>query len=205
MCDRDDADLVERLAGPLRAPEPLEPTFEIRLESAVRAAVANGEVAWIRTARTHQRRGPRRWLTTRRQLTISPLAGLAAAACFAAIVAGATQLLSGRGLRPEPASVVASVPSAAPREVVHFAILAPNAATVALVGDFNGWDAGATRLQSSRANGLWTVTLPLAVGTYQYAFVINGTTWIADPASAIRVKDEFGVSNSVLIIQGGAA
>ena len=205
MSDRDDAELVERIAVPLRAAEPLEPTFEIRLESAVRASVASGEVAWIRPGRGHQGRGARQWLTTRRQLAISPLAGLAAAACFAAIVAGGTWLLSGGRARVAPAGIVASAASPAPREVVHFAILAPNAETVALVGDFNGWDTGATPLQSSRSNGLWTVTLPLAGGTYQYAFVINGRTWVADPAAAIQVKDEFGVSNSVLIIQGGAA
>ena len=204
MSDHDE-ELVERVAAPLRAAEPLEPTFEIRLESAIRASVASGEVAWIRAERSHQTRGPRHWLTTRRQLAISPLIGLAAAACFAAIVAGGTQLVSARSARPEPTGVIATSASPTPREVVHFAILAPGAETVALVGDFNGWNTNATLLQPSRANGLWTVTLPLDSGAYQYAFVIDGTTWVADPTSAIQVKDEFGVGNSVLIIQGGAA
>ena len=204
MSDHDD-ELVERVAVPLRAAEPLEPTFEIRLESAVHASVASGEVAWIRTDLDLQRRPRRRWLTTRRQLVISPLAGLAAAACFAAIVAGGTHLLSGHTTGADSAAVSGSTASRHSREVVHFALLAPDAETVALVGDFNGWDAKATLLQASRANGLWTVTLPLVTGTYQYAFVINGTTWVADPTSAIRVEDEFGVSNSVLIIHGGAA
>ena len=205
MSDYQEAEFVRRIAEPLRAAEALEPTFEIRLESAVRASVASGEIPWIRAERIYQRRGPHRWLTTRRHVAISPLMGLAAAACFAAFVAGSTHLLSRSSAPPEPLPVAASVAPAPADEVVHFAILAPNAESVALVGDFNGWDTKATLLQSSPSNGLWTVRLPLAGGTYQYAFVINGTTWVADPAAAIRVKDEFGVSNSLLVIQPGSA
>jgi 1,4-alpha-glucan branching enzyme len=51
--------------------------------------------------------------------------------------------------------------------------------------------------------GLWTVTVPLAAGSYQYAFVIDGTTWMSDPAAPIALEDEFGAPSSVVRIGGG--
>ena len=203
MSDCDEMELVERVALPLRAVEPLDASFEARLQSAVRASIARGEVPWMR-ASAARRRGPRRWLLAPRRIEVSPFVGLAAAACFAAVVAGTTHLLGDRGAAA--ASLAASgSPTASAREVVHFAIMAPTARTVALVGDFNGWDANATPLRAVSAGpGLWTVTVPLASGTYQYAFVIDGTAWVADPTSGIAVKDEFGASSSLMIVRGGS-
>ena len=90
-------------------------------------------------------------------------------------------------------------------QVVHFRLTAPGARTVALVGDFNGWDRAATPLHAARGeDGLWTVTLPLPSGSYQYAFVINESAWVADPASAIAIEDEFGTSSSLMIVRGGS-
>jgi 1,4-alpha-glucan branching enzyme len=41
----------------------------------------------------------------------------------------------------------------------HFAVWAPNAAQVAVIGDFNGWDAKAHPMRPSEA-GVWTATVP---------------------------------------------
>jgi 1,4-alpha-glucan branching enzyme len=51
--------------------------------------------------------------------------------------------------------------------------------------------------------GLWMVTLPLDAGSYQYAFVIDGSTWVADPAAPVALEDEFGAPSSIVRIQGG--
>jgi 1,4-alpha-glucan branching enzyme len=42
---------------------------------------------------------------------------------------------------------------------VHFAVWAPNARQVALIGDFNGWDAGSQPMNSGNS-GIWTLFVP---------------------------------------------
>ncbi len=73
------------------------------------------------------------------------------------------------------------------REVVHdttrlvrFALVAPAASRVTLVGDFNGWGPETTPL--ARADdSTWTALLALNVGRHRYAFVVDDTQWVADP------------------------
>lgn len=64
-------------------------------------------------------------------------------------------------------------------EGVYFAVWAPNARGVALIGDFNRWDARAHPM-GARPNGLWELFLPQAgVGDrYKYAVTsAQGETW----------------------------
>lgn len=50
---------------------------------------------------------------------------------------------------------------------------APDAKKVLLAGAFNGWDPASTPMRK-KENGVWTVTLDLAPGRYEYKFVIDG-------------------------------
>jgi len=75
--------------------------------------------------------------------------------------------------------------------------LQPNAQSVSVAGDFNGWNPGHTTLERSDG-GIWTVTLPLKPGRYEYMFVIDGTQWIADPLAPEDAGDGFGAKNAVL-------
>ena len=90
---------------------------------------------------------------------------------------------------------------------------APNVTSVNLAGSMNGWSTSATAM-TKQANGSWTVTVPLAKGTYQYKFVMNGNTWPSnmcndatwgspkvDAAVASCVDDGNGGQNAVLTIQ----
>ncbi len=81
--------------------------------------------------------------------------------------------------------------------VVQFRLLAKKAQSVALVGDFNGWRKGATRLEDPEGDGIWRIQLRLKRGTYNYAFLVDGKQWVPDP-SASRRSDGFGGSNSVI-------
>jgi 1,4-alpha-glucan branching enzyme len=45
-------------------------------------------------------------------------------------------------------------------EGTYFAVWAPNARTVSVVGDFNGWDPGATPLRSKGRSGIWETFVP---------------------------------------------
>ena len=82
---------------------------------------------------------------------------------------------------------------------VRFSIRALSAKSVALAGTFNHWDPEKDRLAGPDRDGIWTITLPLADGRYEYCFVINGKDWMPDP-SAPSVDDELGRRNSVIIV-----
>lgn len=113
-----------------------------------------------------------------------PLPGAPAAATLAgASVAG------GRDLNPVSSN-----------GVVKFVLVAPQAAQVSVVGDFNEWSPTATPM--TRQGGTWTATVPLQPGRHIYAFVVNGEQWMPDPAAPLAPEDGFGVSNSVVLVGG---
>jgi hypothetical protein len=80
---------------------------------------------------------------------------------------------------------------------------APDARDVSLVGDFNGWGQEADPVQAEKVDGRWVFRVELGPGRYQYAFVVDGKTWLPDPNSAGTVPDGFGGRNSVIYVQQG--
>ena len=56
---------------------------------------------------------------------------------------------------------------------VHFAVWAPNAQQVSVVGDFNAWDGRRHRLQPLAASGVWAAFVPGAVEGQRYKFEIH--------------------------------
>jgi hypothetical protein len=74
------------------------------------------------------------------------------------------------------------------------------ASTVVLTGDFTHWAgtvaAGAIAMTKG-SDGAWTLTYGFARGSYQYKYVVDGTTWIADPTNPNTVPDGFGGKNSL--------
>jgi hypothetical protein len=128
------------------------------------------------------------WALEPRSIRVAPLGMAALAAGIAVLV------LVGRN-----APAAAPAPSV-PASVVRFAVHAPGASTVALVGDFNDWDARATPLRSAVGDdGLWTIEVPLSAGRHEYAFVVDGTDWRAT-ANATPNSDDFGRPNAVVFV-----
>ena len=76
--------------------------------------------------------------------------------------------------------------------------------SVALAGEFNGWNTSADPLKK-QADGSWTLVKKLEPGRYQYKFVIDGTNWKADPNATETADDGYGGKNSVVVVGGGAA
>ena len=72
--------------------------------------------------------------------------------------------------------------------------------TVAIAGDFNGWNPQANILEDPEGNGIWTGTLNLEPGRYEYMFVLDGEKWFPDPNALRYVKDGFGNRNAILEI-----
>jgi hypothetical protein len=74
------------------------------------------------------------------------------------------------------------------------------AVSVALAGSHNAWSTTASPLTFDSGSGSWKGSFKLAAGTYQYKFVIDSTTWIADPANPDTVDDGFCGFNSQITI-----
>ena len=55
------------------------------------------------------------------------------------------------------------------------------ASTVSVAGDFNGWNATANPMTQS--GNVWSTTIPLQLGAWQYQFVIDGSIAIPDSAN----------------------
>ena len=53
---------------------------------------------------------------------------------------------------------------------VHFAVWAPNAQRVSVVGDFNGWDGRAHPMRSLGSSGVWEIFVPAARDGQHYKF-----------------------------------
>ena len=84
--------------------------------------------------------------------------------------------------------------------IVQFMLTAPAASRVALAGDFNGWDTRGTPLARNTRDGRWSVTLALAPGRHRYAYVVDDTQWVRDPAGTAAEPNDLTPPRSVLII-----
>ncbi len=62
--------------------------------------------------------------------------------------------------------------------LVRFVLRAPDAARVALAGDFNGWSSSATPLMDSSGSGVWEAVVALDRDAGRYAFVVDDTQWV---------------------------
>ncbi len=81
-----------------------------------------------------------------------------------------------------------------------FILKADGANRVALVGDFNGWDRGATALADPTKSGVWEVTVPLTPGRHTYAFLVNDSVWTVDPRMPQERDPDFGTLSSVILV-----
>ncbi len=121
-------------------------------------------------------------------------------ASFAAVllIAALTFFIATPRTVDQHAPVISSTSQSVPAEVMaHFEISLANVQQVALVGDFNGWDTDKNLLTRTTA-ATWKIDLPIAKGSYQYLFLIDGTLWKTDPTRETRVPDGFGGFNTVI-------
>lgn len=75
------------------------------------------------------------------------------------------------------------------------------AKTVALVGDFNGWDTSATMMKKNK-DGLFAASLSLDAGReYHFRYLIDGCRWENDWSADKYVQSPYGgAENSVVIV-----
>jgi 1,4-alpha-glucan branching enzyme len=147
----------------------------------------------VRVRRAHAERRPRgvaSWIGAATRVTHHP--GWAAAIA-AGVVAVATLGIM-RGRAPKLAPPISAEP-------VQFVLVAPDAHSVAVVGDFNDWGLNDSALPASNHDGVWSVTAPVPAGVHRYAFVINGKQWVPDPSAPRSSSDDFGMPSSALVVE----
>jgi hypothetical protein len=195
-------DFIESIASELRRPVRFDSGFDARVMSALDPAVI------AMTAPERQATPGRPWFLRPRTFSLSPLAGFAAAAGLVGVLASGTYLSLARTRAADlgdgalaSRTQVSMVPAASASAFVQtpFLFPAPGAKSVALVGDFNGWDTTATPMKQV-SNDTWTVTLPLKRGRHEYQVVVDGL-WMYDPSAAQVVQSEFGGNNSVVVVR----
>jgi hypothetical protein len=190
---------LEHVVAAARRPVAMDPAAKRRLLIAVRARASGAP-----------RRARWAWLTDARSLRLSPVAGVALAAGLVGI-----GVLVGLDLGSPRSVVVADSGSKGILDPIHerdsvrdgvkFVLVAPQAARVSLVGDFNGWDPAATPMERTPTGGTWSVVVPLSAGRHEYAFVVDGKQWLPDPSAPLAPVDGLGAPNSVVLVGGSSS
>lgn len=127
---------------------------------------------------------------------------------FSDVVIRVKEILSIFSLAPAPlravsfafmsAAAIFIIAIVAPRRgrLVLFEVEMPRAVSVALTGDFNGWELPGIELARDK-NGRWSRKLKLPPGRYRYALVVDDKL-MPDPSAGEFVPDGFGAQNAVL-------
>ena len=201
MSEHDNDPFIEQIAGELRRPVRIDSSLESRVMAAIDPSML---------ARPNERGVSTSWLLRPRAYYFSPLAGLAVAAGLVAIVTMSV-------LRTQPSATIVENPDVVAPAIggpaitpvafdsaVSLLVAQPftyinrDAKSVAVVGNFNDWDATKGEL-TVMSDGVWSGNVMLPPGRYEYQLVVDGK-WIPDPSAQHSAKSEFGGTNSVVIV-----
>jgi hypothetical protein len=185
---------ARRLAQALRRPEKLDPGFDGRVVSRIREAAESDSPSRRRSAAPWSR-FPRLEMGSGRALA------LAASLMAAAFIGGVAFARGGVDAGRTDAGAYATGSGAAPATdtvyVVRFILADPTARQVSLVGSFNLWSEDAHPLVFNADGGVWTTSVRLPPGVHEYAYVVDGEHWIADPLTT-SMADPLGIETSIL-------
>ena len=81
---------------------------------------------------------------------------------------------------------------------MEFVLKMPHAQSACIAGTFNGWDSKKTPMRKDGDAG-WKATVALASGRHEYRFVVDGQ-WISDPNAKESVRNQYGSTNSVVVV-----
>ncbi len=192
---------IDQIAAELRRPVRLDPRFDDRVMAALEAP----EVIPLHPTRQADRPGSRPWIIQPRTIRMSPIGAFAVAAGLMAAVAigswrlrGVEQVQMANSTIGEPNLVPVSNTGAEPLVVHQFTYYQKGLESIALVGNFNDWKADSTTL-TEVSPGVWTVSVALRPGVYEYQFILNGKQRVADPTMP-QTSSDFGSPNSVVKI-----
>ena len=192
---------IDQIAAELKRPVRLDPRFDERVMEALNAP----DVIPLHPTRQAGKPGSRQpWMARTWTLRVSPIGAFAAAAALVGIVAfGSWQLSSvdqvqvasgqfGENLTP------VSNTGEEPLVVHQFTYYQKGLQSISLVGEFNDWSADSTSMVEV-SPGVWTVSLRLRPGVYEYQYILNGTQRVTDPTMP-QTSSDFGSPNSVVTV-----
>jgi hypothetical protein len=190
---------IDQIAAELRRPVRLDPRFDERVMDALNAP----DVIPLHPTRQAGRGGRRPWIVRPWTLRVSPIGVFATAAALVGVVVfGAWQLSGVPATQVATEQVADLVPVANTGEeplVVHqFTYYQKGIKSIALVGEFNDWNADSTAL-TEVSPGVWTVSLRLRPGVYEYQFILDGNKRVTDPTMPQATSD-FGSPNSLVTV-----
>jgi hypothetical protein len=116
---------------------------------------------------------------------------LVTAVLFTLIVSTTLTYLLTRTLAPAPARRT---------YVVRFVYENETADTVHLMGDFNNWRRDSLSMTKIDETPYWAAEVVLTEGIYKYVFLVDDEEWTIDPLAPLRVKDNFGHENSLIVL-----
>lgn len=190
-------ELIERVARTLSAMPPTRAGAVARVLMAVRANQARPLPVWTRAARRFEDTS----------VSARAVAFLMAASLVIGFFARGTiaeDLLPQTG-GPDASGValqsVANVPSESRQVPVAVGVELANARTVSVVGDFNDWDPSVTPMQRVGKAGPWSATVLAKPGRHTYAFMVDGTTLVADPRAPRVKSSDFDGDASVMMVR----
>ncbi len=169
---------LEMIVQELQHPVRLDESFERRV--------------MVRVRRLHAERRSRGWVAVASRVTHRP--GWAAALAASVVAVVTLGLIKSRPDSARDSGGVGMAP-------VQFVLVAPNARSVAVVGDFNNWGLNDSALVATNHQGVWSVTAPVPAGVHRYAFLVNGKQWVADPSAPRSTDDDFGMPSSALVVE----
>lgn len=85
------------------------------------------------------------------------------------------------------------------RRRITFSFNAPDAKKVTLVGEFNNWDRAKHPMKCDD-NGLWTKTIMLEPGIYEYKF-LEDENWMLDTKNEHSRRNCYGTFNSLITVK----
>jgi len=186
---------IDQIAAELQRPVRFDPRFDERVMEALNAP----EVIPLHPDR--QVRRP--WIVRPWTVRVSPIAAFAAAAALVGVIAiGAWQLRAPEQVQvatqtTEDGNLLTVASTGEEPLVVHqFTYYQKGLKSISVVGEFNDWDADATAL-TEVSPGVWSVSLRLPPGVYEYQFILNGTQRVTDPTMP-QTSSDFGSPNSVV-------
>ena len=81
----------------------------------------------------------------------------------------------------------------------EFSLLAPQARSAFIAGDFNQWNPSTHPLEKDK-QGVWKISIPLDPGQYEYRFFVD-EEWQNDAACSSFVENPFGTFNCLKIVE----
>lgn len=186
--ERAQAETVERVIEETRAFVASRPAPDLTAGVMRRIEESGLRPAKLRPRNVLERLAESLWTARQVSFRFRPAYGVLAAAAVAALVA----FLPYSWRAPVNTSPIAAATSE-PQFFVQFRLQDTTASNVRLAGSFTNWQPQYELHQT--APGLWTITLPLALGVHDYVFVVDGQQWIPDPY-APHVDDGFGGTDS---------